>query len=626
MGHRLLQIAERRGWSLALAAAAAATFVPLTSMSGLIQRQVVLIAIYALIVSGINLSLGFGGQLALGQVAMFAGGAYTTAILADHGHADLLLAVLASTLVAGLVGLLSGVPGLRLSHWSLSIASFFLILLIPRVVVIFADHTGGLAGLPVFTFPTLLGTELEWDGIYLFALGVAFLWLVIMRNLVLSRLGNGFRVLRESSLLAESLGLSAYRLRVQAYVLGGLPAGAAGCIYVHLNGYISPEAFVLSLTIALLAASVVGGEDSIYGAPIGAAILVLGPLQASGFEEYSIFVYGLFLVIVGVLFRGGLARLGRVFLRRLHSWFPAPGTTGAAGAAGDAAPESARLDIPGERLEVTEVRKTFGGLSALDGVSLAAEPGQITAIMGANGAGKTTLLNAISGLIPADSGSILLGRDRLDGRSGPQIARAGVSRTFQTPIIPRGMNVVEVVESGRLAAGRVGMLSAVLRLPRFRRARRDDHAAALGALRFAGLSHLASHDAQELPLGTRRLLEVVRAVAREPRVMLLDEPAAGLDDDGLRELATLMARARDAGATVILVEHNVRFVLDTADRIHVMELGRLLASGTPEEVRTNPAVVATYLGKRAGARTAARAAAQEASAPVGATATLEDDR
>jgi branched-chain amino acid transport system permease protein len=373
----------------------------------------------------------------------------------------------------------------------------------------------------------------------------------------------------------------------------------------------------------VLAASVVGGSNSIYGAVIGAAILVLGPLQTDTAQQYSLIAYGCFLIAVGILARGGLAGLARRILPRLLSLLPTSFLSRVAttSSSGDAAP----LEIDGQRLVVTDVGKSFGGFQALAGVSLTAEPGQITAILGANGAGKTTLLNTVSGFVTPDQGEILVGDHRSDGLPAQRAARLGIGRTFQTPSIPADMTVLEVVESGRLTSGNLGMVGSIFRSPRFRRVRREDTQLAMAALDFGGLAHLAYLPARSLPLGTRRLLEVVRAVAGEPRVMLLDEPAAGLDDAGLRELATLVRRSCDAGAAVVLVEHNVPFVLGLADVIHVMELGRVIASGTPDEIKDNPDVIASYLGRRSHEARATETKPETPARPLQPATTLSAD-
>lgn len=558
------------------------------------QQQILLVAIYTLIVLGLNLSFGFGGELAFGQVAIFAAGAYSTAILHTHGHTDLLLAGVVAILAGALVGLASGIPGLRLSHFTLALTSFFLVLVLPDLIAIFDEYTGGQTGLSGIIFPTVLGMSLDDSGFFIFVIATCFVGTVCIRNLVLSHHGEALSVLRESPLLAESLGLSVYRLRIFAYVVGGLPAGVAGVLWAYLSGFVYPETFMLSSAIAILAASVVGGSRSIYGAVIGSALLIFGPLQASTAQEYSLLIYGLFLVVVGVVARAGLAGLGRTVmtrvLRRLPAALTQPGET--------LDEHHETTNTPGERLVVEDVAKAFGGLRALQGVNLSAEPGQITAILGANGAGKSTLLNAVSCFVRADSGRILVGDAEIQSLRPYRAARMGIGRTFQTPLIPDDLTALEVVRTGRLHMRRAGPLATLLRLPSFRRIRHTDTQEALAALAFAGLLHHAHQEARSLPLGTRRLLEVVRAFAGQPSVVLLDEPAAGLDDTGLRDLAELMIRFRDAGATVVLVEHNVPFVLGFADAVHVMGLGKVIASGTPDEIRNDPEVIASYLGNR----------------------------
>ena len=559
------------------------------------QREVILVAIYTLLCSGLNLSFGYAGELALGQVAVFAAGAYVSAILYNHGYTDILLGFVVAVLIAAVAGLISGIPGLRLSRWSLALVSFFFVLLIPSLTSIFQSQTGGADGLTGILGVTLFGQQLSDIGLYLTAIGITLVWMLVFRNMIVSRFGQFLRVLAESPTLTQTLGGSVYRLRIQAYVIGALPAGVAGVLYTYLTGFLSPDAFTFDILIAVLAATVVGGARSVWGAPVGAAILVLGPLQTSSFQQYSTAVYGAFLILVGTLFSGGLAELARRLIRR------AAGRRKDAQAhagAGGAAAAAGTLTIPGERLVISGAEKRFGALAALSGVDLVAEPGRVTAVIGPNGAGKTTLLNLISGLLKTDKGQVLLADRDLTGLPAHRVSQLGVGRTFQTPIIPHEMSVLELVESGRLRHGNNGFLPAILRLPKFYRVRRQDSAAAYAALSFAGLRHLADRDAGELPLGTRRLLEVVRSVAGEPNILLLDEPAAGLDDTGLDELRMLIRRTRDAGGTVVLVEHNVPFVMDVADQVFVMDLGRVIAAGPPAIIRTNQHVIDSYLGRR----------------------------
>jgi branched-chain amino acid transport system permease protein len=556
------------------------------------QREVILIAVYSLITSGLNLSFGYAGELALGQVAIMAGAAYVTGIMANHGNHELIYALLASTAVAAVLGFLTGVPGLRLSSWALGLVSFFLVLLLPGVLDATQSETGGTIGLGGLTNPTIFGIDVSSTSrFYLVAICIAALWLFAMRNMMLSPFGVRLKALRESPMLAQSLGNSVFGLRMKAYVIGSLPAGIAGCLFGYFVGFLSPTSFSLSLTIAVFAACIVGGADSIYGAPVGAAILVIGPMRSDSFERYSLIVYGAFLLLVGVGFASGLAGLSRratnFLLHRLGIREPLP----------HAIAEAEHHAVNGATLEARNIVKSYGGVRALDGVDLVARAGEITALIGANGAGKTTLLNVVSGSTSADGGTVTLDGERIDHRRAPYIARLGVARTFQTPAIPRTMTALEVAESGRLRHDSTTTLAAILRLPAARRNAARTREVALSALGFASLTDVASRDAQSLPLGTRRLLEVVRAVASEPRVVLLDEPAAGLDEASLNELRALLLSLREAGATIVIIEHNVQFVLGVADHVQVLELGRVLATGAPDEIRANPDVIRSYLGR-----------------------------
>jgi len=559
------------------------------------QRQVVMIMIYTLIVAGFNLTFGYAGDLALGQVAMFATGAYVTSIMASHGIDDIGLAVLASALGAVVIGLISGAPGVRLSGWSLAITSLFVVFLVPRLVIIGEAETGGRQGLSAAYRPTLFGLDLKFTGFFIFAGLLTLGWLLLMRSYVTSSRGRALQLLKSSRELTMSVGHSPYRMRISAYILGSIPAGIAGTVYAYLVGFVSPEAFTITVAIAILAAAVVGGSASVWGAPLGAAILVLGPLQTSEFEQFSIIIYGLFLLAAGLLFAKGIAGLAQKALDKFGGPLGKLKEIAVRRELETLDLEAEAFNLPGVRLDASEVTKSFGGVPALRGALITAEPGQITAILGANGAGKTTFLNTVSGFVRADAGAIRLGEQEIVGLSANDLSRHGLARTFQTPQIPDDLSVLDVVLSARDHA-QPGLFSTVFRLPAYRRFRRESLATAWKALSFAGLEDLAFEDAISLPLGTRRLLEVVRAAASNPGLLMLDEPAAGLDDKGLEDLARLARLISDSGGSVIIVEHNVPFVLKLADRIHVMELGQTIASGTPEEIVSNPTVIASYLG------------------------------
>jgi branched-chain amino acid transport system permease protein len=559
------------------------------------QRNVILIAILALVVGGLNLSFGYAGELALGQVFMYATGAYTAGYLSLHGVSNLVVVVVAASAAALVVGIVTGAAGLRLGGWMLALVSLLLLLLIPRIINLLHE-LGGFAGLAGITRPTLGGIDFtEPSTFYVLVVLSAAAWFAAMRNLVHSRYGVRFLTMKESPVLARSLGVSTFRTKLLAYALGSVPAGIAGALYAFHDGYIAPSAFTFELGMLVLVAGIVGGTQSVYGALLGAAVLQLGSMELTVFGEYTEVAYGVLLILCGVLFSIGIAGLGRRLLQRVLAM--GVDTTEAMNDVHDPTVP----DLSGETLHVSDVTVRFGGFTALDGVSLDARPGAVTALIGPNGSGKTTLLNVISGLLAPNEGTVIVGAHG-EVRTASAASRLSMARTFQTPLIPETMSVRDVALSGRLSRRGPSLLTTVLRLPGYRRRRTEELAAAAEALGAVGLAHAGHLQASTLPLGARRLLEFARALASGPSVLLLDEVASGLDQHELEELAELIRAVRDAGATVVLVEHNFDLVRTISDHVVVLAEGALLASGTPDEVATDERVVNLYLGSTARAR------------------------
>jgi branched-chain amino acid transport system permease protein len=576
-----------------LAGAVIVIFLPFLGADAFVTLQVMLIAVMSMIVSSLNLSLGYAGELALGQVAVYAVGAYVAGYLGVHGHTDALLELLAGGAAALIVGLLVGIPGLRFGGWSLAMSSFFLVLIIPDLVTLSGNQVGGFAGLSGIPVLTLFGHPLGTRATYVFIVVVAAAWFVIFRNIVTSRFGNGLLVLRQSPVLASSVGISVYRMKLLSYAVAAVPAGLAGVLFTQVDGFIAPSTFSFALAIAILAASILGGQRSVYGAVFGAALLTLAPLEFTSFARYSTIVYGVFLVAFGVLLSQGLAGILRPYVRR---WVPGsrPSIVPSVTAAGDRPELSLRGGLP---LEVTSVCMRFGGIAALDDVSLTARPGEVTALIGPNGSGKTSLLNAVSGFYRVGSGTISVDGRPVQSYPAYRVARLGVARTFQTPSMPTALTTTEVVASGRFSCTKPSLLSTSLRSPRYWRVRRDDARQAAAILDALGLARFADREAASLPLGTRRLVEVGRALAAGAQVLLLDEVAAGLDEAELDHLAGILRTIRDAGLTVVLVEHNFDLVLRLADVIYVLSQGRLVAAGPPDQIRANVEVERVYLGR-----------------------------
>jgi branched-chain amino acid transport system ATP-binding protein/branched-chain amino acid transport system permease protein len=485
-------LGERTRLTVPLCLALAVVLFPFWSGDGYWMLELPLILCLALVVSGVNLSFGLAGELQLGQVFMFAVGAYVPMILATRNiTTDVVVLMLLGGALALLVGVVVAVPALRIGGWSLAMASLFLMITVPDFASIFTGYTGGLNGLAGIPDATLFGHTLGQTGLFEVTAVTTILWFACYRNLVSSRYGVVFRVLRESPVLANSLGFSTFRLKASVYGLGALPAGIAGCLYGFLTLTLSPASFGLSLGIGTVAASLFGGTESVYGVFFGAAVLQLGPGQSASFASYSPVVYGAFLIVAASLLRGGVARVGRTTARRVAKRLApevkrvvtlatevssvariahfAAGANDSGSKAADR-PASALSAINGKSLEIKNTTMMFGGLSALKDVSLSAAPGQVTALIGSNGSGKTTLLNIVCGYYVPQQGEVLLDGRVISRLKPHKCARLGIGRTFQTPTIPRGVSVRDVVASGRYSRDHVGFAASILRLPRYWRA------------------------------------------------------------------------------------------------------------------------------------------------------------
>jgi len=607
---------------------------PWFGASTLLIQLAELVMFFAMLTSGLNLTFGYAGEFAFTQPALYALGAYVGGYMALHGVNNILLTVIAATAAAGVAGLILGIPALRLGGWSTAMVSFLIILTLPDIENLFQAQTGGTSGLAGIPLPQLFGATLTTGEYFVICVALAGIVVLLSRNLIRSRHGRAFLVLRESPVLAQSLGVNVYRMKVELYVLGGMSAGAAGALFAYLYGYVSPSTFGFDTAIALIAASVIGGSRSIYGCFIGAALVEIGPFESTSFQQDSLVVYGLLLVLVGVLLPSGIsAVIAAQWQRFANRWLG-----GAARSSGDegvaqstaspeplaavvapsqapvetasvetASVETASVRRPvvepdargsdGQGLHIETVTKDFGGVRALDGVSLVAPPGRVTALIGANGSGKTTLLNVIAGFYPPTSGQVRCDGERIDHRPPHRALSSGIARTFQTPMVPAGLTAAQVVMSARYRMDSIGVLPTMLRFPRYRRITRADEATARVALERVGLGRVAEVDASSLPLGTRRLLEVARALAATPKVLLLDEPASGLSEDDVERLGSVIRDFSAGGGVVVIVEHNFNFVTRIADQIYVLELGRLLAAGTPQSIRSHPEVVRSYLGE-----------------------------
>ncbi len=581
---------------------AVALVLPILGTSEYRLQQVATAALYATVVIGLNLALGHAGEFALGQSAIFAVGAYVTGMLAVHPEWPVWAAAPTGVLSAVAVGLLAGAPGLRVGKWYLAMISFFLVVLIGDAAAVFESVTGGFDGLRGIPRPDI-GGPFSLGAMYVVAILTVALVFVASRNLLRSSWGLVFAVLRQSDVALSGLGISPYRTKLLAYGLAAVPAGTAGAVFAYLSRFVGPSSFNFELAVFFLAAVVVGGQGSLVGPIVGVGLLTF--LQDTidtriGLEEYNGAIYGTILISVMVFLPHGIAGIGREFLARHRvDRSHAEAANEGSGPVDDELPPLVRdLKIHGEPsdLRLEGVSKHFGGVTAIDDLSQTFASNSISALIGPNGSGKTTLLNLIMGYYRPDGGSITLGSSDITRASADVTGKLGVARTFQTPILASGLTALQNVAVALHPDRRCTAMEVVLGLPRARRDEARRQHDALSILNWLGIGHVAKMQATSLPLGTQRLVEIARAVARRPSFLLLDEPASGLSGSEVARLAQVLELLRSVGFSIVLVEHNVGFVMGLADNVTVLNFGQVLAAGPPADIQNDERVIAAYLG------------------------------
>ena len=552
------------------------------------------IGLASLVTLGLVLLTGVAGLTSFGQAAFVGLGAYATAVITTKYGGSPWLGLAVGLTLTAVVALFLGFITLRLSDqylplgtiaWGISIYFAF------GNMVVLGQHTGipGIPQLSVFGWTIDTARRL-----YLAIWLVVVLALLAARNLLDSRIGRAIRTLNGHTRMAESFGIDTGRLKIVVFVYSALLASLAGWLYAHFLRYVSPSPFGINAGIDYLFMAVIGGSGHIWGAVVGASVLTLLQEWLKDFlphllghnGNYEIIVFGLLVVLL--LHRTGdglLPFLARMLPSGEHSGRPAT-----------AAPLPRRpRPVKGESLLVIDrISKHFGPLIAVNELSFDLQAGDIVGLIGPNGAGKSTVFNLTTGLQPATAGSVRFCGQRIERLGSREIARLGIARTFQHPNLLADLSALENVAIGAHLRGHSGLIAASLRLERAEEARLRDEAAR--QLERVGLGSHLYDAAGSLPLGSQRILEIARALCADPLLLLLDEPAAGLRHLEKEALATLLRDLRDGGISILLVEHDMNFVMGLADRVVVMEFGRRIAEGAPHVIQSNPAVLEAYLG------------------------------